>query len=95
MMVGGFVSADPDLAKLYGESPSYDLPSVHIIGRSDTVVPSDASLELVSNFRNPLILEHEGGHIIPSAPQIRQRFRAFLEEMHQGKQARVLARSRR
>ncbi|UVK44862.1 serine hydrolase family protein [Mesorhizobium sp. AR07] len=83
IMVGGFVSADPDLARLYGERSNYDLPSVHIIGRSDTIVPPIASIDLASRFRNPLILEHEGGHIIPNAPSIRQRFRGFLEDRQQ------------
>jgi pimeloyl-ACP methyl ester carboxylesterase len=85
IMVGGFVSADPDLARLYGERSNYDLPSVHIIGRSDTIVPPIASIELASRFSNPLILEHGGGHIIPNVPQIRQRFSMFLENRQQRK----------
>jgi predicted esterase len=85
IMVGGFASADPDLARLYGTGSNYELPSVHIIGRSDTIVPPVASIELASCFRNPLILEHEGGHIIPNVPQIRQRFRSFLEDRQQRK----------
>jgi pimeloyl-ACP methyl ester carboxylesterase len=94
VMVGGFVVADADLADLYGERSNYDLPSAHIIGRSDAVVPSEASLRLASKFNNPLILEHEGGHVISNAPQIRQGFRTFLEEMRQRKKAHRLARSR-
>ena len=46
IMTGGFVGADPDLARLYGAGSNYDLPSVHIIGRSDTIVPPVASIEL-------------------------------------------------
>jgi hypothetical protein len=34
IMVGGFVSADPDLAKLFRGKLSYDLPTVQIIGCS-------------------------------------------------------------
>ena len=79
-MVSGFVVADADLARLYGNRSNYDLPSAHIIGRSDC------------KFKNPLILEHEGGHAISNAPHIRQRFRAFLEEMRQCKKANMLAR---
>jgi len=85
VMVGGFVSADPDLAKLYGERLNYALPSAHIIGHSDTIVPPVASIELASRFKNPLILEHEGGHIIPTSPQIRQRLGIFLADMQQRK----------
>jgi hypothetical protein len=93
VMVGGFVSADADLARLYGEQSCYGLPSMHIIGRSDTIVPREASFALASRFRNPRILEHEGGHVISHAPQIRQGFRTFLEDMRQSKTADAPARS--
>ncbi|MFI4994166.1 MAG: hypothetical protein ACHQAQ_00085 [Hyphomicrobiales bacterium] len=90
VMIGGFVSADRELARLYDERSNYELPSAHIIGRSDTVVPREASLALASKFENPLILEHEGGHVIPKAPQMRERFQTFLEDMQQRKGARAL-----
>ena len=93
VMVGGFVVADADLARLYDERANYALPSAHLIGRSDSVVPSEASFELASKFENPMILEHQGGHVISTAPQIRQGFRTFLEEMHQRKRSRMVARS--
>jgi predicted esterase len=91
VMIGGFVTADGELARLYGERSNYDLPSVHIIGRSDNAVPRDASLELASKFNDPLILEHDGGHMIPNAPPIRQGVRAFLEEACR-KKARMVGR---
>ena len=88
VMVGGFVVADADLARLYEERANYDLPSAHIIGRADAVVPKEASLALASRFNNPLVLEHEGGHVISHAPQVREGFRVFLEEMRQRKKTR-------
>jgi pimeloyl-ACP methyl ester carboxylesterase len=87
VMVGGFVAADADLVKLYDDRSNYELPSAHIIGRSDTVVPKEPSFSLAAKFANPLILEHEGGHVISDAPQIRPGFHAFLEEMRQRKKA--------
>jgi hypothetical protein len=86
VMVGGFVAADAELAELYGKRANYELPSAHVIGRSDSVVPSKASFELATKFKNPVVLEHEGGHVISTAPQIRQGFQAFLEERRQCKQ---------
>src|SRR5436305_374394 len=80
-MVGGFPAADPALATLYDETTSYGLPSVHIIGRADSIVPAGVSRALASRFANPLVLEHAGGHVIASTPEIRARFRAFLEAM--------------
>ena len=80
MMVGGFASNDGSHAHLYQRSSEYGLPSVHIIGGSDFVVPSGNSDRLASLFKAPLILRHSGGHIIPDNPQIRNSVVAFLQE---------------
>jgi predicted esterase len=80
MMVGGFMTADPGLLGLYASKESYALPSLHIIGRSDFIVPGEISKALAANFKDPLILEHDGGHVIAATPEIRKRVGAFLEE---------------
>jgi acetyl esterase/lipase len=80
MMVGGFVSADPELARLYGATDSYALPSVHIIGRSDGVVPPEKSKALAAKFKDALTLEHDGGHVIAATPTVRRRVAEFLQE---------------
>jgi pimeloyl-ACP methyl ester carboxylesterase len=84
-MVGGFVAADPDLARLYDYKSNDESPSVHIVGRSDAIVPRDASLALAAKFNGPLILEHDGGHVIASTPPVRRDFRGFLEGMRRRK----------
>jgi predicted esterase len=89
VMVGGFLSADSTLAKLYDESSSYELPSAHILGRSDTIVPIDLSARLAAKFKEPLLLEHGGGHVVASAPEVRQGFRAFIERMYRRPRATV------
>jgi predicted esterase len=80
MMVGGFASNDGSHAYLYQRRSEYELPSVHIIGGSDFVVPSSNSDRLARLFENPLILRHSGGHVIPDHPQIRNSVVAFLQE---------------
>jgi predicted esterase len=81
MMVGGFLSNDPSHAGLYEARDSFDLPSLHIIGRSDGIVPSGDSRELAARFKNPLIVDHDGGHVIASDPSVREKVKGFLEEM--------------
>jgi acetyl esterase/lipase len=81
MMVGGFLSNDPDHAYLYEATDSFDLPSLHIIGRSDLLVPTEASRALASHFKNAVVLEHEGGHVIASTPDVRTPVFQFLDEM--------------
>jgi predicted esterase len=80
MMVGGFARNDGSHAGLYQRKSEFSLPSVHIIGKSDFVVPSSHSDHLASFFKNPLILRHSGGHVVPSDPQVRNGAAAFLQE---------------
>jgi hypothetical protein len=80
IMVGGFASNDGGHAELYRRKSEFSLPSVHIIGTSDFVVPSRHSDHLASFFRNPLILRHPGGHVIPGDPHVRSGVAAFLRE---------------
>jgi fermentation-respiration switch protein FrsA (DUF1100 family) len=80
IMVGGFPSNDPELAKLYARADAYALPSLHVFGRSDGVVPIEDSRALAARFASPTIVEHGGGHVIPGEVRARGAIRAFLEE---------------
>jgi predicted alpha/beta hydrolase family esterase len=64
VMVGGFKSDSPQHAHLFRRELT--LPSVHVMGRSDTIVPIGDSRELANQFREPLVLEHPGGHVVPA-----------------------------
>jgi hypothetical protein len=78
IMVGGFAANDPALGKLYERRDSYALPSLHLLGRSDGVVPARESLALASKFDNALVVEHAGGHVIASEPGVRSALATFL-----------------
>jgi alpha-beta hydrolase superfamily lysophospholipase len=78
-MVGGFVSNDPAHAALYESRASFALPNLHMIGRADSVVPSEASRALAARFESPQLLEHDGGHTIASTPEARSTFSEFLK----------------
>ncbi len=89
LMVGGFAVADPELFKLYDNASSYQCPTLHIIGRSDRVVPREASRQLANKFPNPLIIEHDGGHVVAATPQVRMDVRQFLNTMMNNKRQAV------
>jgi pimeloyl-ACP methyl ester carboxylesterase len=80
VLVGGFVSNDPSHGELYSSAASFELPSLHIIGRSDFIVPNGVSRRLAAKFQKPTILEHAGGHVIASKPEIRAQYLEFLQE---------------
>jgi len=80
IMTGGFLANDPTLVGLYEATASYDLPSVHIIGHSDVIVPADYSRAVSRKFKDPLVLEHNGGHVIAGTLEIRWKVSSFLQE---------------
>ncbi|XP_038231696.2 esterase OVCA2 [Dermochelys coriacea] len=52
------------------------VPTLHVLGEADRVIPPALSRELAAHFVDPAILTHPGGHFVPaSAPQKR----AYLE----------------
>jgi acetyl esterase/lipase len=85
VVVSGFRSGDPSHATLYESKESYALPSLHLIGHSDVIVPPSRSFDLASAFINATIVEHAGGHVIASTPEARDRYRRFLETMLRGR----------
>lgn len=76
IMVGGFTSFLPQHAHLFPRPLT--IPSVHVTGRSDGVVPRSDSLKLAGRFADPLVLEHSGGHVIPGNRAIAEPIARFL-----------------
>jgi predicted esterase len=85
IMVGGFTSFLPQHAGLFPRELA--VPSVHVIGRSDGIVPRPDSLKLAERFTDPLILEHDGGHVIPGTPALAGPITRFLAGFAQAKGA--------
>jgi fermentation-respiration switch protein FrsA (DUF1100 family) len=81
VMVGGFTSFMPQHADLFPRKLT--IPSVHVIGRGDGIVPRPDSLQLANRFTDPLILEHAGGHIIPGQPAVAEPIARFLTGLAQ------------
>jgi hypothetical protein len=76
IMVGGFTSFLPQHADLFRRPLT--IPSAHVIGRSDGIVPRSDSLKLADRFTDPLILEHSGGHVIPGDRTVAEPIARFL-----------------
>jgi hypothetical protein len=76
IMVGGFTSFLPQHADLFPRPLT--IPSAHVIGRGDGIVPRSDSLELAGRFAGPLVLEHSGGHVIPADRTVAEPIARFL-----------------
>jgi len=68
VMVSGFTSLLPEHAHLFQRPLS--VPSLHVMGRSDGIVPMRDSVTLAARFAAPVIVEHPGGHVIAADPTV-------------------------
>ena len=80
ILVGGFASADPAHVPLY-RADALQVPSLHLIGLADNVVPPERSRALARSFHEPSMLEHDGGHVVPSGAAVLSGTLAFLRKM--------------
>jgi fermentation-respiration switch protein FrsA (DUF1100 family) len=76
IMVGGFTSTMPQHADLFRHKLT--VPSVHVTGRADTIVPRRDSLLLADRFADPLVIDHPGGHVIPGDSAVTAPIAGFL-----------------
>jgi pimeloyl-ACP methyl ester carboxylesterase len=81
MMASGFRSDSPRHAELFARRDSFALPSFHLLSRSDPIVATADSRALAEEFPAPVVVEHDGGHVIASTPPVRATFAQFLTEI--------------
>lgn len=77
IIVAGFRSACTQHQKFYN-SP-IQVPSLHVFGLEDRVIPDKMSRELLPSFQDPQVLIHPGGHFVPAASAHRQTYQDFLK----------------
>ncbi|XP_027718155.1 esterase OVCA2 [Vombatus ursinus] len=79
ILISGFRPRGPKLAQPFPQAPLL-LPSLHVLGETDRVIPSQESLELAGCFSGAVTLSHPGGHFIPAASPQRQAYLKFLDQ---------------
>ncbi|XP_020024709.2 esterase OVCA2 [Castor canadensis] len=79
ILVSGFCPRGPSLKEPILQSPLL-LPSLHVFGDTDGVIPSQESMQLASQFPGAITLTHSGGHFIPAAASQRQAYLKFLNQ---------------
>ncbi|KAF3705735.1 Esterase OVCA2 [Channa argus] len=78
ILVAGFRSACKEHQKFY--SAPLQIPSLHVFGLEDRVIPDDMSKELLPSFQDTQVLTHPGGHFVPAASAHRQTYQDFLKK---------------
>ncbi|KAA0704131.1 Esterase OVCA2 [Triplophysa tibetana] len=80
ILVAGFRSACSQHQRFY-EGPAIAIPSLHVYGQDDRVIPEKMSQDLLPAFDGVQILIHPGGHFIPAASLHRQTYQDFLKKI--------------
>lgn len=50
----------------FGSDKSINIPSLHIFGDADTIVPSSESINVMSMYQFPSMKIRSGGHEVPN-----------------------------
>lgn len=76
IIISGFLPMDP-MCNAWFDS-KVPTPSLHVLGRGDTIVAHDRSLPLLDGFEGPRVEWHDGGHHTPSKASWRRFFEAYV-----------------
>ncbi|KAJ9111541.1 hypothetical protein QFC20_002514 [Naganishia adeliensis] len=77
---GGFEAADPALANFY----PITTPTLHIIGKNDTIVTEERSRTLIRHCDDYRIEIHDGSHFVPSKANWRHFLAAYITSFTDG-----------
>ena len=75
--VAGFKSRQSQHQKFYEKKIT--IPSLHVIGDTDQVIPKDMSEELLKLYEDPVVVRHGGGHFIPTTSPQKKAYLDFLK----------------
>ncbi|XP_068945758.1 esterase OVCA2 [Petaurus breviceps papuanus] len=79
ILISGFRPRGPRGAPPFPQAP-LSLPSLHVLGETDRVIPARESLQLADCFLGAVTLSHPGGHFVPAAAPQRQVYLKFLDQ---------------
>ncbi|KAI5474529.1 hypothetical protein MNV49_003085 [Pseudohyphozyma bogoriensis] len=74
----GFEPVDPEVRAWFNPPPK--TPTLHVLGRGDTIVGEDRSVPFIGCFEGARAEWHDGGHHAPSKASWRQFFKAYIKE---------------
>ncbi|KAH8383047.1 hypothetical protein KR009_006510 [Drosophila setifemur] len=78
VLSSGFLSGSLVHMSAYEETVS--IPTLHIYGLTDEIIPKEMSQSLAAQFKNVDLLEHSGGHYFPATAQQKQKFINFFQD---------------
>ncbi|XP_018324091.1 esterase AGAP003155-like [Agrilus planipennis] len=85
IMAAGFPSYSLPHVNYY--SDKIKLPSLHIFGEQDDIIPRVMSEELRDIFENPVTVIHPGKHYLPASAPQKQPYQSFIKKIVLQKQS--------
>ena len=76
-LVGGLPPRAPSLQSLF-PADGIALPSLHVIGQGDKMIPADLQRRLAGMYQSPVIHCHSGGHFVPATAADATAYASFL-----------------
>ena len=85
ILVSGFASIASEHAGILESFNSHggiNIPSLHVVGSNDSWVHPERSNELKEYFHEKTseLVEHEGGHFVPSNKEMRIMFKDYVQK---------------
>ena len=77
-LFSGLVPRDVNLKAALTAAPLHT-PSFHCWGTGDNIVVPERSAACAGLFTDPVVVTHDGGHLLPSAGPVRKGLKAFLQ----------------
>ncbi|CAH1635518.1 unnamed protein product [Spodoptera littoralis] len=59
------------------------IPSLHVYGETDSMIPKEMSESLANKFNDPVTFEHPNGHYVPVSGPVKAVYEDFLADMYQ------------
>ncbi|XP_043651317.1 esterase CG5412 [Drosophila teissieri] len=78
VLASGFLSGS--LVHMSAYEEAINIPTLHIYGQADEIIPKDMSESLAAHFKNAEVLEHSGGHYFPATALQKQTFINFFQD---------------
>ncbi|XP_034113740.1 esterase GA18864 [Drosophila nasuta] len=78
VLSSGFISGS--LVHMSAYEERITIPTLHIYGLTDEIIPKDMSEALAAQFKNVEVLEHDGGHYFPAKAQQKQTYINFFQD---------------
>lgn len=81
LLASGFRSGSLAHRNFYEQK--IQIPSLHIYGEADEIIPKDMNLALAEIFEEPNVLSHPGGHYFPATVNQKQIYIDFFQDQLQ------------